>query len=57
MSDSLRATRKKRVTYLLVELDVGGFKELLDVTRAEVVGELVVRQRHALGSFRLSIGG
>ena len=37
------------VTYLLVELDVGGLELLLDVTLVEVVGELVVRVRHALG--------
>ena len=35
-------------TYLLVELDVSGLEELLDLTTAEVVWELVVRQGHAL---------
>ena len=34
-------------TYLFVELDVGGLEELLDLSAAEVVGELVVRIGHA----------
>ena len=40
------------VTYLLVELDVGGLELRLDVAGACVVGELHVRDRHALGSLR-----
>lgn len=36
------------LTYLLVKLDVGGLEELLDLTAAIVVWELVVRQGHAL---------
>ena len=42
-------------TYLLVELDEGGLKLLLDVTLAEVVRELVVGVGHALGCFLGSI--
>ena len=34
---------------LLVELDEVGLIECLDVLTSEVVGELVVRVRHALG--------
>ena len=40
-------------TYLLVEMHEGGFELLLDVSSAKVVGELVVRQRHALRVLRL----
>ena len=40
------------VTYLLVELDVGGLELRLDVAGACVVGVLHVRDRHALGSLR-----
>lgn len=36
---------------LLVKLDIGGFELLLNICGAEVVRELVVRVRHALGSF------
>lgn len=42
-------------TYLFVELDESRLELLLDVRLAEVVGELVVGQRHALGSFLGSI--
>ena len=42
-------------TYLFVELDIGGLELLLNVRLAEVVGELIVRIRHALGSFLGSI--
>ena len=40
-------------TYLLVKLNEGGLELLLNVlaVAGEVVGELVVRERHALGSF------
>jgi len=36
---------------LLVKLDIGGFELLLNICGAEMVRELVVRVRHALGSF------
>ena len=42
-------------TYLFVKLNVGGLELLLNVSLAEVVGELVVREGHALGSFLGSI--
>ena len=45
----------RKWTYLFVELDIGGLELLLNVRLAEVVGELIVRIRHALGSFLGSI--
>ena len=42
-------------TYLFVKLDIGGLELLLNVSLGEVVGELVVRQGHALGGFLGSI--
>ena len=38
-------------TYLLVKLDVSGLELFLNISATEVIGELVVRERHALGSF------
>ena len=40
---------------LLVELDIVGLIECLDVTTSEVIGELVVRVRHALGGLGLDV--
>ncbi len=39
---------KEDTTYLFVELDEGWLEELLDLSATKVVGELVVRQGHAL---------
>ena len=44
-------------TYLFVELDESWLELLLNVALAEVVGELGVRERLALGSFLGSIAG
>lgn len=46
---------RDNVTYLLIELDIGGLELLLNVG-TEVVRELVVRIRHALCSFCGPIG-
>ena len=45
------AAESRLITYLLVELDERGLELLLDVGSTEVVRELDVRERHALGSF------
>ena len=45
------AAKSRLITYLFVELDERGLELRLDVFSTEVVRELVVRERHALGSF------
>ena len=42
---------RRNVTYLLIELHKGWLELLLDILTTEMVRELVVGERHALGSF------